>query len=309
MVTSNLTRGNVGALSDRGPQNRASALKVHGNRVVAREGRALSALGYGPMAVADNQFASYGANTLIVLILILLSSRFGGQLATGGNIDPDDQIAAAAFLDALIAAIAGTTVTLINLGISQEQLFLGQVSESQAGSVNSGFGDTLVAAADTGRFVVGGEILFNDNQVVFDALSQGITLSLCSVLLLTLDDVSMSDNQCVIDSNIDFVAVDAVAVGFASVRVQGNRFKESPFRTFLSALTMGYMNATQDNQGTHCFAILGTLKPEVRVGGNTAVIDTNRHMVPDFWCERRGLLTDGLASAFPVLKQATQPIG
>lgn len=302
-VTSNLTRGSVRALSDRGPQNRGPALKVHGNRVLAREGRALSVSGFGPMAIADNTFASYGANTLMVLILILLSSRFGDRLTTGVSIDPDEQIKAAAMLDALVAAIAGTTVTVINLGISQEGLFLGQVNEWQAGTASSRLTETSAVTVATKGFVVGGEILFNDNQVTFDALSQGITLSLCSVLLLTLDDISMSDNQCVIDANFDFVAIDAMVVGLTSVRMQGNRFQESPFRTFLSALTLGIMNATQNNQGTHCFAIIGTLLPQITVGGVPMNIDTNRHLVPEFWCSRRGVLTNGVNTGFPTIGQ------
>jgi hypothetical protein len=123
------------------------------------------------------------------------------------------------------------------------------------------------------------------------------------VLLLTLDDVSMSDNQCLIDAAIDFVAIDAVAIGLTSTRVQGNRFQESPFRAFLSALTLGIMNATQNNQGTHCFAIMGSLLPQITIGGAPTNIDTNRHLVPEFWCSRRGNLTGGLNTGYPAIAQ------
>jgi hypothetical protein len=305
MVTSNLTRGTERELSARGPQNRAPALTVHGNRVVAREGRALDVMGAGPMAVADNQFAAYGANTLLTLIQIWLQSAFGDR----DDLDGDDAIAAAALLDALVAAIAGATVTIINIGISQELFALGQWTEFQAAG---GFevDATLVLERAEPRLLIGGDILFNDNKVMFDALSAGISLVLCSVLLLTLDDVSMADNQCEVDAEIDFIAVDAVAIGLTSVRVQGNRFEESPLRTFYSALTMGLMNATENNQGTHCFRILGFLRPMIQ-STVAATLRTNRHIVPEAWCERQFRLASGLDVAFPLFGQQAvrEPVG
>jgi hypothetical protein len=80
------------------------------------------------------------------------------------------------------------------------------------------------------------------------------------------------------------VLINALVVGF-SVRVQGNRLKESYFASYLSAMTLGLFNDTSHNQGTHCFFHYGMLEPEIRLGNAQAVLDTNRHLVPPEQCE------------------------
>jgi hypothetical protein len=82
-----------------------------------------------------------------------------------------------------------------------------------------------VGNVDEPRFFIGGNVLFNDNQVVLDALGPAVTLSLSSVFLGSLDDVSMNANQCDCDLALDFVLTDALTFGW-SQRMADNRFKE-----------------------------------------------------------------------------------
>ena len=108
----------------------------------------------------------------------------------------------------------------------------------------------------------GGEVLFDDNQVSLDALAADIQIGVSAVLLLSLDDVGITSNQCTCDLLLDFILTNALVLGF-SLRVTDNRFKEpigipglfTP--AFLSAVTPALMNETSFNQGTHCFYAIG----------------------------------------------------
>jgi hypothetical protein len=152
-----------------------------------------------------------------------------------------------------------------------------------------------------------GPVSFSDNMVTFDAISEALTLSLCSVAILSLDDVGMHDNHCAIDLWGDYVLIDALVLG-VSVRVQGNRFREilpvpqaqgrlAIWPTFFSAVTLGLLNATEMNQGTYCFLALGPKKPQVLMTGpaeaRVPVLDTNRHMIADALCGRWTALSRG----------------
>jgi hypothetical protein len=155
----------------------------------------------------------------------------------------------AAFLDAL----GGAVVSIVNLGVSNE-IYLQLFGLSGLGLVDR-FPDPGRQGDDV-RLFVGGNILFNDNQVVLDAFGPVVTLSLSSVLLFSLDDISMTGNQCDCDLVLDLVGTNALVVGW-SLRVADNRFKEGILNARLSAFTVGLMNSTIDNQGTHCFVAVG----------------------------------------------------
>ena len=115
--------------------------------------------------------------------------------------------------------LGGAAVAVLNLGLSNE-IYLQLLGFSGLGLVDpqqppdGGFDDDI-------RLLANGNVQFNDNQVVFDSLSPAITLTLSSVLLLSLDDVSMQDNQCDCDLLFDIVGIHALAFGW-SVRMQGN---------------------------------------------------------------------------------------
>jgi hypothetical protein len=283
-------------------QDGAPALIVEDNVVVAREGRALCVIGVGPMVIHGNQLTAHGSNTL-------RRNPIAGAVGGGFNLAT---LAAIGLLNrrqtrnpllAFLDILGGAAVAVLNLGLSNEiylQLFgfsgLGLVDPQQP--PDGGFDDDL-------RLLANGNVQFNDNQVVFDSLSQAITLTLSSVLLLSLDDVSMQDNQCDCDLAFDFVGIHALAFGW-SVRMQGNRLKEGLINAFLSGMTLGIYNDTTHNQGTHCFVEVGLLKPRILITsfstGISAELDSNRHLAPESFCLRFLGRRDqiGRAAGFPV---------
>ena len=258
------------------------------------------------MVIHGNQFTAHGSNTL-QRIPIPGAAVGGFNVKALAAIGPSGRSESSNPLLAFLDILGGAAVAVLNLGVSNEiylQLLgfsgIGQVDPQQP--PDGGFDDDLKLLAD-------GNVQFNDNQVVLDSLSQAITLTLSSVLLLSLDDVAIQDNQCDCDLLFDFVGVHALSFGW-SVRMQGNRFKEGILNAFLSGLTLGLFNDTTHNQGTHCFVDIGLLKPRIVVnslsgssgGGVTAELDSNRHLVPETSCrsfvDRRGQI--GAAAGFPL---------
>jgi hypothetical protein len=103
-----------------------------------------------------------------------------------------------------------------------------------------------------------GKTLFTENQVTLDLMDQPPGFGVSSVLVLTFDDLGMTDNQCEITSTNVFYYFDAILLG-GSVRVADNRFAETWMHTGFSALSVGGMNTTTDNQSTHCLVALALL--------------------------------------------------
>jgi hypothetical protein len=226
-------------------QDGMPASVLRDNVVVAREGRALFLVALGPVSVNHNQFTAHGSD-----FRALLASLIGS--AAGRN--PAMMVNTATFLtpgaktlDPLLDALGANAVLIFDLGWSNE-LYL------QLGG--------LSGKGQEGKWFIGGNILFNNNQVVFDALAT-ITFSLCAVLLFTFDTVTMSSNQFECDLLIDFVILDVLVIAL-STEITTNRFTEGIFNCFLSALTVGILlNSTGLNVGTHCIIDLGIIKPGV----------------------------------------------
>lgn len=200
------------------------ALTVHDNVVAAPFGRALTVTALGAVSVVDNALTSRGAT---------LREQQSGQFVA-------------------------STVMILNLGLSNEfylQLLAFAILKNghlkALGAARPGLDD-----AQLGRFLVNGNVLFAHNQCSLDAIETGLSLSLSSILILSLDDVGFHGNQC--DANLldDFIITQAIVVGL-SVRVSDNRFKEGIFNAALSAITIGLFNTTTDNQSTHCLFIIG----------------------------------------------------
>lgn len=97
-----------------------------------------------------------------------------------------------------------------------------------------------------------GKTLVGENQITLDVIEQPFAFGLTSILIFTLDDLGMVDNQCEISSTNVFYFIDAFLLG-GSVRANDNRFSETWMHTWLSAWSIGgTMNTTTDNQSTHC---------------------------------------------------------
>ena len=127
----------------------------------------------------------------------------------------------------------------------------------------------------------------DDNQVSLDALAADIQIGVSAVLLLSLDDVGMTSNQCTCDLLLDFILTNALVLGF-SLRVTDNRFKEpvgipglfTP--AFLSAVTLALMNETSLNQGTHCFYAIGAPALSVLTPNRVLIEAFNRDICARF---------------------------
>jgi hypothetical protein len=158
-----------------------------------------------------------------------------------------------------------STVAILNLGVSNEfylQLILFALLKNfnvtTAGKGRPGLDDGLL-----GRSLSNGNVLFNDNQCNLDVMETGVSLSLSSILILTLDDIGFQNNQCECNLLDDIVLAQTMLIGL-SVRASDNRFKDGSIIEILggvtglfSALTLGLFNTTTDNQSTHCLWIIG----------------------------------------------------
>jgi hypothetical protein len=233
-------------------QDGMPAAVIHDNVVVAREGRALFLGALGPVSITDNQFTAHGSDFLALLrtLLGLITGRnpvAGNLTGTAATLPPGETT-----LDLLLDALGGNAVLVYNLGWSNE-LYLQLAGLDRTGGA--------ISVSPYTKFFIGGNILFDDNQVVFDALDPVFTFSLCAVLLFTFDTITMDDNQIECDLALDFVIINTLAIAL-STQITGNRFTEGIFNTFLSAITIGiFLNSTGLNVGTHCIVEAGFIKP------------------------------------------------
>lgn len=229
-------------------QNGVPAVKVHDNCVSSPLGQALALIALGPVSVVGNQFTTLG----------LVQENSSTTWAA--------------------------TVLIFNLGLSNElytQLLAfsavarGQVSyrktHEEADDDNTlfmrkpGLDDAVL-----GGYLANGNVLFSNNQCMLNLMDQIQEFALSSVLVASLDDISFHGNQCDCDLFLgDFVFTQAILFGI-SLRVTDNRFKEGVFGAWLSAITIGDLNMTTDNQSTHCLLILGAV---VEDQPNTSLLD------------------------------------
>jgi hypothetical protein len=108
-----------------------------------------------------------------------------------------------------------------------------------------------------------GKTLFVENQVTLEVPEAPLGFGISSIVVFSLDDVGFADNQCEITSTNVFFYIDALIAG-GSVRVADNRLSETWLRTGFSAVSIGGMNTTTDNQSTHCMVAIPLL-PNMRV--------------------------------------------
>ena len=266
------------------------AAHIHDNIVISPAGRALEMIALGPVSVEGNEFTAKGS--------VIRNPRPETADATNTNSAsylasiPISNSAAGNPLLAFMDLLGGSAIAIFNLGVSNEvylQLFglsgLFLVDDLPGPSEDD----------DDETLFVGGNILFNDNQVVFDAFAPGITFTLSSVLLVSLDDISMEGNQCDCDLLFDFALLNALVFGW-SIRVADNRFEEGLFNTLFSAMTLALMNQTTDNQSTHCLYAIG-LPSVSNINGNRVLIEA---FLRDACEQFRSSLTDSYTPQFGV---------
>jgi hypothetical protein len=229
-------------------QNGVPAARIHDNIVSTPLGQALSLVAFGAVSVEGNQFTTRG------VVQGFESPSFFASTVYILNLG----VSAELYLQALAAFSSLSSGS----AASQTSLFLGvQLLPNQQDDFR------LFALA------AGGNVLFSDNQVMLDLLDptgHGVPigggalagLQLSSILIVSLDDVGFADNQCDcnlffnFDLSADFVFSQAILAAW-SVRMADNRLKEGWFNAQLSGITFGLMNATTNNQSTHCIFVYG----------------------------------------------------
>lgn len=202
------------------------AAKIHENLVVAPVGCALWMIALGPVTVHGNQLTTRGFAAMIA--------------GDSGN----DSVLAALLL---LQALSGTVVTIFNTGRSIE---LAVIAGGLAGAKNALGGAALGTVAVRPRLDRTGLVLFNDNQVLFETGPRELALLWTSTMIFSLDDVSYASNETI--CNLGTQMLTGAAIFGWTARATSNRFTETPGRAILSALTVGVMNSTTDNHGTHC---------------------------------------------------------
>lgn len=261
-------------------QDGIPAVKIHDNIVSQPLGQALALQAIGPVSVCNNHLTSRG----VVLKLNPPSPSF---------------IAAA--------------VMIMNLGVSNEWYwqvtgFSGTVASGETTSgATTGFSasDDFVALpparaglddARFGSYLANGNVLFSDNRVDLNLLETGLGFAISSIAIFTLDDLGFHCNQCDCNLADDFVLVHALLFGL-SVRVSDNRLKEGIRNALYSGMTAGLMNATTNNQSTHCILVAGLL-PSLKVdSGNKALIAA----YTDGVCERMKVGLDSVSGNYAML--------
>jgi hypothetical protein len=241
----------------------APSARINDNVVLSPSGPALLLIGRGAFSIEHNAFGTTG----IASVGAEDSDQLKGLIdrISGAQSDESAELGSGSTLTFMIGLIfalviqklGGAAVLVLNTGkeasLARKAVAVGSLSSSfgSYAEVESG----LARATDDRGY---GPILFHDNQVTLQLTDRDATRS--AILLSTLDDVSMQDNQSVCDTAGPLFCNAAVA-GW-STRVIGNRFRERPGHTNFSAVTIGVMNTTAHNQATHCLRVVGVMKVE-----------------------------------------------
>ena len=240
-------------------QSGEPAVRIADNIVVVPDGRALLVIGIGTMAIVDNNLTSRGVGRSDLTPAFTNTTVFSEAPTARSPLVA--RVLAQGVLQPLFDLLGGVVVTVANLGLSNELFLQLQYYAQQDDDPEPGPGlDALPAVAASGQ------ILFDDNQVGLDLLAKPTNLILSAVVLFTLDDLAVADNQVEVDAEQDLVLITALLFGF-STRVCGNRIKE-PLRTFrravgLSAWSHGFlMNTTVANQSSRCITVTGARRQD-----------------------------------------------
>ena len=249
---------------------RMEALSMSGNFIDSSHGQALKVVALGPVRVTGNRLIGAGADPFqelqMIGLLLTITPVYTSlglvltSLAVSELIDRQSFANAGALLaELIIAALGGSAVSIFNVAWLEELMeFLlleGDLSEN---------------------FGVGGETLFNDNQVSLMPHGSQQATRVSSVLVASMDDVSIGQNQIEVESGGGFVLTNCFAPA-ATVRMTGNRMQEPVFKSLFSGVSHAVlMNNQSLNQGTMCFlasSLFGFGQPHVQKHANQSLID------------------------------------
>ncbi len=197
------------------------ALRINENVVRVAFDLALQVFGYGPFSFVGNHFSS------------------------GGYVYVDGQRGHTVALDTASFNTNPLLVKIFNLGVGIE--FADRLSH---------FSDVL-AAGNTGSFSGAdslvstgtGAILFTNNVCQLEAKNSNVS-GLCSVAIMTLDDLIFNSNHLWIDAPEGAALADGFVIA-VTTQMSNNRFQEQRRAVLLSAASLGaYANITAHNLAT-----------------------------------------------------------
>jgi hypothetical protein len=239
------------------------ALKLQENIVSVPMGRALTVRSVGHLSITDNQFLSQS----IVPGISLENSLAASVLILSFNTSEYTRSQPATY----------EGVRNGNIQAKQELKFQGQqqqqVDTKEAAETN----EKTVALEDNSqsnviemlfdRFLNGG-IIFAHNQIQLISATRrsrneylnkaGFSIfgGVCSVMILSLDDVAFLGNQSFCNLGQTKLLTNTLLFGM-NVRANDNSWQETPFSVFLSAVTLGLMNTTTNNHSLSCLLVRG----------------------------------------------------
>jgi hypothetical protein len=176
--------------------------------------------------------------------------------------EPVNALLGSTLIDGL-DVIGGVTVTVINLGTALEQAAL-QAANGHA-----------VTNALTRFRKASGKVAFADNQVALDFTSTGELPTLSSVLLFSLDDVGMEDNQ-IEEFSGQTVLFDVIEIALTA-RMGGNRIAQDlGGKRRVSAIVVGAATQVTSNTTTYCLGSFAST-PQFRVFANNLELIATSH--------------------------------
>ena len=118
----------------------------------------------------------------------------------------------------------------------------------------------------------GAQVTVSGNQICHTLQETEAALGFTSVFVFSFDDVHFSDNvvRCdLADSGLLF----ATLVAATTLQAPDNRLRETPRHAFASMLTLGAVNQTSDNLGTHCIFAMELLTASFVGLHNRSIVD------------------------------------
>jgi hypothetical protein len=255
------------------------SLQVSGNRVEQREGRALYAVGTGPMAIQDNFFSSLGFHGSIASPEALAEIFALGDVVYVHNLGRPWE-----------AAGLPTTGGTDGLPPNNSQIISGAIVYLKDQASSYGWGNLFFVG-------LGGHTLFTDNQVVYDWTVKQVgsePLSYAPVALVSLDNMAVRSNQFAFRLDTQGLTLPTPPLppgtqGFGGrpvlsqvlvvghmVDVSNNRVAEGLSVCEASIFSIGRIaNISTRNFGTHCITAVTPTMQALDDSGNMSMITPN----------------------------------
>jgi hypothetical protein len=220
---------------------RGEALRIVGNQVIVNFGHSLDVRGKGSFYIADNSFVSLASR----------SNEARSRIANGLSVVNTDVpfIEFVAFLFAILFILLDS--------LPDEDLF-----ESILLSL------IRLMVAEVAPETDLGTIRFHDNLVRSEDLAAG-EISIAQHAIITAQDLLVSDNVFKTLHRAFSGYINLYALGLYSTQCVSNRFDSRvPQGVLAAAVTVGMMNSTYLNHGSHRIEPLGPLSADLTGSGN-----------------------------------------